>query len=121
VGGMKEPTVGYRLEWNDQIVKSVNAVERRAKVEIGKRLVVESNRRVPRDTGALQASGKVSSGGARVTYGGGTTYYAVVLHAHPEWNYQDGRSGTWFEEGVERTANEVERIYGGELRKVISE
>lgn len=118
---MKEPTIGFRLEWNDAVVKTANAAMRRARLELGKRVLQHGNVRVPYRTGNLMRSGAVSGSGARVTYGGGDVFYGQILHAHPEWHYNLGRSARWFEEAVTETADEVEATVAREVHGAIGD
>jgi hypothetical protein len=69
-------------------------------------LLNAANRRVPKDTGALEASGHVDrrEGGAAVVY---SAEHARYVHAHPEWTFQQGRSGHWLEEAIETSDREI--------------
>jgi hypothetical protein len=70
----------------------------------------ESNKIVPHDEGTLERSGNtdvhVSTKGvdASVYY---DTPYAVRLHEHPEYTFQNGRQGKWLESTIEKNQDKV--------------
>jgi hypothetical protein len=61
-------------------------------------LLTESNKTTPKDEGILVQSGKVSYDSLSKTgYVSYDTPYAIRLHEHPEYNFQNGRRGKWLE------------------------
>jgi hypothetical protein len=69
-------------------------------------LLEASNTKCPYETGALQATGTVSSEGNQgaVSY---DTPYACRLHEHPEYHFQNGRQGKWLEVSVHDTQAQI--------------
>lgn len=61
-------------------------------------LLTEANKTAPKDEGILIQSGQVSYDGAsRTGYVSYDTPYAIRLHEHPEYRFQNGRRGKWLE------------------------
>ena len=73
-------------------------------------LLTEANKTAPKDEGILIQSGKTSydneSNTGYVSY---DTPYAIRVHEHPEWNFQNGRRGKW----LELTLNEQRNMLAG--------
>ena len=66
-------------------------------------LLTETIKTTPKDEGLLIQSGKVSHDDSRVeAVVSFDTPYAIRLHEHPEYNFQNGRRGKY----LERTLNE---------------
>lgn len=68
--------------------------------QTGKVILDKANTRVPYKTGELEQTGHVEKSGpdeVEIIY---ATTYAAILHAHPEWQYQGGRSARWLEEAI---------------------
>ncbi|WP_402843785.1 hypothetical protein [Microbacterium sp. GXS0129] len=75
--------------------------------------------RVPLDLGTLVGSGAVEPAsspedGAAITY---NTPYAVRLHEHPEYNFQNGRQGKYVEEPLLTHADELGAIIAAEVNR----
>ncbi|AZO95279.1 hypothetical protein [Halocella sp. SP3-1] len=61
----------------------------------------EMDKIVPHDEGTLERSGdtKVDNSALKAATGYDTPY-AIRLHEHPEYNFQDGREGKWVEKVI---------------------
>ncbi len=129
----------FKIEWNDAKVKAISNAPVRALYLAGEGILEEANRLVPHDQGTLQNSGTVTCdelpdgqavfdealGGKSmakafpgqpksaimISY---NTPYAVRLHEHPEYEFQDDRQGKWLETALNEHA---ERILLAEIEK----
>ena len=71
-------------------------------------LLEYSNRSVPFDEGTLQKSGQTDVDPLRVI--ASVSYdmpYAVRLHEHPEYHFQNGRRGKWLELALQEIKPEL--------------
>ena len=83
------------------------------------RLLALSSERVPFEWGTLDDSGAVVPAtspeeGAAVTY---NTPYAVRLHEHPEYNFQNGREGKYLENAALENEQELLDIISREVQR----
>lgn len=71
-------------------------------------VLARANETVPHDEGTLEASGEASVAGqgliAVVSY---DTPYAVRLHEHPEYDFQQGRRGKWLEATLNESHDDI--------------
>lgn len=105
-----------RRSWTPQrALAAIDHAARRAEERAAERLLVAANQRVPYNLGELQASGHVfqADDGMAVGY---TAPHARFVHAHPEWNFELGRSGHWLEETMEATAEEEHAVMASTVR-----
>jgi hypothetical protein len=105
-----------QVSWHpEQAIEEIDLAGRRASIRGGEILLEAANQRVPYDTGELESSGELveSDDGASVGY---TARQARYVHKHPEWHFQEGRSGHWLEEAIEATAPEVEAVVAETVR-----
>lgn len=89
---------------------NLQAASKEALFEAAEFILQESNKIAPLDEGTLIRSGNVDSGekngkpAASVYY---DTPYAVRLHEHPEYNFQNGREGKYLEKTLTRNRAKV--------------
>ena len=109
-----------RTRWRPEpVIARVGLASERGLHEGAEEVLERAQRIVPLDMGPLRDSGTVSVEGdeAVVSY---ATHYAAILHAHPEWDYQNGRDGRWleraFEEGGGGIFERVARVMQALLR-----
>lgn len=83
----------------EHVTSAIDHLIQEATDETAKLVLERGNQLVPFDTGALEESGHIRRGldESDVVY---FTRYAAILHAHPEWSYQGGRSARWLEEAM---------------------
>lgn len=96
--------MSVRMDWDDSAMfHEINKVAADIVFETAEAVLEEANRIVPHDQGTLQNSGETrvdeSDLTAFVKY---DTPYALRLHEHPEYEFQNGREGKW----LEKTINE---------------
>lgn len=105
-----------RVNWHPQ--HAIEAADRAGKDGAergGQHLLEAANARVPFDTGELESSGSVRRDGELAVIG----YEAaqgVFVHAHPEWHFQNGRSGRWLEEAIDEEGAAVGSLLGDSVR-----
>lgn len=98
--------------WNgDSSIAAVRIGGQKGLEESGDLVHDAANQDVPFNTGQLLGTGFSSRSGDTVTIGYGTAY-AVLLHAHPEWNFQGSGRADWLERALEGT-NVFETIGAG--------
>lgn len=100
------------------ITQQILANARMGAAHAGERLLALSAAEVPLDQGTLMGSGSVSTplGGGddvevQVVY---DTPYAARLHEHPEYNFQNGRSGKYLENPAMENRDELLAIIAKE-------
>lgn len=76
---------------------------------------------VPLDKSILQGSGHTGSDekGAYVAYGGPAADYAVRLHEHPEYTFQNGRKGKYLEDPLKQNRSVFDRLIGEEIKEAL--
>lgn len=76
---------------------------------------------VPLDKSILQGSGHSGNDekGAYVAYGGPAADYAVRLHEHPEYNFQNGRKGKYLEDPLKQNKSVFARMMGDEVKEAL--
>lgn len=105
-----------RVVWNPQKAeRRVSELTKLANERAAERVRLEADKRVPYATGELAASAHVETSEhvVAVEY---TARHGRYVHAHPEWNFQGGRSGRWLEEAIEASADPVGEVYADTLR-----
>jgi hypothetical protein len=109
--------MSVEFRFNEQAITKINEAAFRALQFAAEHVLTESIRTVPKDTGLLQKSGKVSSDinsmEAVVSY---DTPYALRLHEHPEYNFQNGRRGKWLELTVLEQQSKIGEIIASKMR-----
>jgi hypothetical protein len=93
-----------QLFWNQQsIINGVRGDAMKGLRAGAEFLLTETIKTTPKDEGILIQSGKVSHDSSKVEAAVSfDTPYAVRLHEHPEYNFQNGRRGKY----LEKTLNE---------------
>ena len=80
-------------------------------------LLERANQIVPHDEGTLMRSGQFSVGDrdliAAVSY---DTPYAVRLHEHPEYRFQQNREGKWLEKTINQDSGDLLEKLAAELK-----
>lgn len=78
----------------------------------------EMDKIVPHDEGTLMRSGETKVNGLKGATGYDTPY-AIRLHEHPEYNFQDGRKGKWVEKTIKDPAvqNKVLKHIGNKIKQ----
>lgn len=105
-----------RIDWHPQrALATVDRLSARATERGGQVLLAGAQRRVPYRTGELAGSARLVAGDEGVAVGY-EAEHARFLHAHPEWNFQGGRSGRWLDEAVEDEADVVGRVMADTFR-----
>ena len=96
--------IKVKAEWNGKAtVDLVKKTLKKALYEEAEDTLTDSNKDVPLDESDLQGSGdtdiEVNSKGATasVFY---DTAYAVKMHEHPEYDFQNGRKGKYLEDVI---------------------
>lgn len=83
-------------------------------------ILEEASKKVPHDTGELQASGDIEVDASNKE---GQVYYispkAVRLHEHPEYNFQNGREGKWLEKAIDQNINLIRDKMQEEVAKAL--
>lgn len=93
-----------QFNWNGQVVENATKKDAIKALRLGAEfLLTEAIKTTPKDEGILIQSGKVSHDESRIeAFVSFDTPYAVRLHEHPEYNFQNGRRGKY----LEKTLNE---------------
>lgn len=91
--------VGVKLNWyGDQVTSEVKQAAAEGLLLGVEYLLEESNRVVPLDQGPLERSGEASVDEENLIAADSyDTPYAVRVHEHPEYKFQNGRIGKWLE------------------------
>lgn len=90
-----------------------------AMFEAGGYLLAQSNKEVPLDKGTLSNSGKVEQITDAEVEVGYHTPYALRLHEHPEFNFQNNRKGKYLEDPLKANLSHIGDIIAGKLSKEI--
>lgn len=108
-----------KFKWKD-VSPEVKQASAQALSDAAEFLLEKSNETVPFDIGTLQGSGKTSldpaSMTAAVSY---DTPYAVRLHEHPEYNFQNGRRGKWLELTIQEQKSKVQDYIADRIRQAM--
>jgi hypothetical protein len=97
-----------RVSWHpEHAIAEVDHLSAEAALRAGELIRARADERVPFLTGDLESSAMVNLGHDGEVAVGYSTDYATILHAHPEWNYNGGRSGRWLDEAVDMSEGEV--------------
>lgn len=105
-----------RVEWRpERALLMVDRLTIEAEELAGRTLLEAADQRVPYRTGALSQSGTLKRGEGEIAVGY-TVDYARFLHAHPEWNYEGGRSGTWLDDAIAQEGSALGEIMGETFR-----
>lgn len=91
--------MSVRLKWDgDKVLQAIENAAVSGLDEALEYLLDESNKVVPHKEGILQDSGETSIDKDELT---GDVYYdtpyAMRLHEHPEYDFENGRQGKWLE------------------------
>jgi hypothetical protein len=109
--------MSIEFKFNQQAINKIEDAAFKALQYAAEHILTESIRTVPKDTGLLQQSGKVSSDKstmeAVVSY---DTPYAVRLHEHPEYNFQNGRRGKWLELTILEQQSKIGDLIAAKMR-----
>lgn len=112
-----------RIKGNWNLAELNRATEEGIRNALTKGLEVileEANKKVPHDTGELQASGDIEVDASNKV---GQVYYispkAVRLHEHPEYNFQKGREGKWLEKAIYQNKNLIKDKIQEEVAKAL--
>ena len=83
-------------------------------------LLDEMNKIVPHDEGFLESTGDYEidpqEATAIISY---NTPYAVRLHEHPEYNFQNGRCGKWVEITINKYGDQAMKYLAQALKEVM--
>lgn len=81
------------------------------KKRLALKVLTDSNFYIPKDTGALESSGRVEGGGKSVSW---NTPYAKRLYWNPQFNFSKDANpnarGLWFEEAKQQKIDEWKRM-----------
>lgn len=105
-----------RVSWHpEHAIAEVDHLASVAAERAAELIKERAGERVPYEKGDLAASARIAEndGAAAVGYADPVAKY---VHAHPEWNFRDGRSGHWLEETLEMSAAEVDLVMTETLR-----
>jgi hypothetical protein len=107
--------------WNGNVISGTRAETMRA-LRIGAEfLLTETIKTTPKDDGILIQSGKVTHDESRleavVSF---DTPYAVRLHEHPEYNFQNGRRGKYLERTFDEQRQTLLRLIAKEISRGMS-
>jgi hypothetical protein len=109
-----------KVKWKD-LRPEVKEAARRAIGEGAEYILQKANETVPHREGHLQRSGIVSHDSskpiANISY---DTPYAVRLHEHPEYHFNNGRRGKWLELTLEEETTKVRDYIAKRLKEVLS-
>lgn len=96
------------VKWEGpKVVRAARKAAFKAIQQAVRDLKTEANDRCPHDEGTLMRSGVESSDEAQMV--GAVSYdtpYAVRLHEHPEYNFQQGKEGKWLENAASRRSQD---------------
>ncbi len=106
-----------QFEWNGQAVENATKKDAMRALRLGAEfLLTETIKTTPKDEGTLIQSGKVSHDETKleaiVSF---DTPYAIRLHEHPEYNFQNGRRGKY----LERTINEQSQTLANLIAQIM--
>lgn len=105
-----------RVDWHPQhAIAEVDHLASEAVSRAAELVKERAAAKVPYLTGRLQESAEISEHDGEVAVGYNDPV-ARYVHAHPEWNFQDGRSGRWLEETLDENAGEVDAIMTETMR-----
>ena len=113
--------VSSYFEGSKVMAKVIKALEKAIKIEAEEILKEVNNNHVPFDDGDLMGSGdtdieaSISKGVVGSVYY--DTPYAVRLHEHPEYEFQNGRKGKYLEDEIRLRAKEAQK----RLQKALKE
>ena len=83
-------------------------------------IVDQMNKIVPHDEGILESTGDYEidsqEATAIISY---NTPYAVRLHEHPEYNFQNGRCGKWVEITINKYGDQAMKYLAQALKEVM--
>lgn len=83
-------------------------------------LLTETIKTTPKDEGILIQSGKVTGRPSAIeAFVSFDTPYAVRLHEHPEYNFQNGRRGKYLERTLNEQRATLERLIADEIRRLM--
>ena len=100
----------------DLINRSIPEKRRKAVMDIASDILLVSTEKVPHDTGLLQNSGKVEPLGEDAIVGYNKVY-AARLHEHPEYRFQNGRTGKWLENAIKAGQSKYSKYFKDFLQK----
>lgn len=104
----------------NEIKKLIAKAKDSAMQDAAEEVLNRANKIVPHDEGTLERSGdaQVDKGIGYVSY---DTPYAIRLHEHPEYNFQEGREGKWLEKTIkDKQTQKAARDYiADKLKKVM--
>jgi len=110
-----------KVKWNGNLaIKKERKAAEKAFKGATEHILTESNKVAPLDEGTLTRSGNtdvnVTPAGveASVYY---DTPYAVKLHEHPEYNFQNGRQGKYLEDTINEETATVREYLEKEYKK----
>lgn len=105
---MNDPALQItRVKWYPEaMLRDVDRLAGDSEEAGAQRLLDAANERVPYASGDLLDSGTITrtEDGAVVSY---SVPYAPILRAHPDWDFQGGRSGRWLDEAVEENGEAI--------------
>jgi len=105
-----------RIDWHPEpAISAVEAAGSEGEERGGEHLLEAANARVPFETGELEDSGSIARDGEQVVIGYSAPH-AVYVHAHPDWNFENGRSGRWLEEAIDEEGAAVGDLLGDSVR-----
>lgn len=106
------------LDLNQNIPDDIKALAMRGLRKGAENLLTETIKDTPKEKGVLIQSGHTdfeeATLRASVYF---NTPYAVRLHEHPEYNFQNGRRGKYLELAVEENRDATMRIIADEIKK----
>lgn len=106
------------FRWDNQSA-TINAACRGGILDACEFILQESNKIVPHDEGILEVSGNISWEQTPTGFSAAVFYdtpYAIKVHEHPEYNFQNNREGKYLEKTVNRFNSRLEEY----LRRRIS-
>jgi hypothetical protein len=106
-----------RVSWHPQAAEALAGHLAHEATERGAHILLDAaQRRVPYATGNLASSAEMAAGEGADVAVGWSADYARYLHAHPEWQFQGGRSGRWVEEAEHEAAAEIGAVMAESFR-----
>lgn len=102
------------MEWfGHRVTTLISKAGQRGVESAAHKMLDDANMHVPFNTGQLRETGAVTGDSwdatdneAAVSY---DTEYAVIMHEHPEYNFQGSGEGKWLEHAMQRRANSLEK------------
>jgi hypothetical protein len=106
-----------RVTFDDTVADKTNDIVYRALLKAADFLLTETIKTTPKDDGLLIQSGDTAGDRNTMTaYAYFNTPYAVRLHEHPEYNFQNGRRGKYLELTLLEKKSDMMRLIADEIK-----